>query len=1033
MSSDDDTLELVISSDDDSIPSFENLSISEVESPTIPIPKSTKNYTAQNVYCALANRYNTSVAVMKKIVVDIKNDIPKLVKARGVDEYEIYDVSIRNIVDELKTVITDADVIVASKKRVISSKDDIAKVQQQVKLYVMKILYPKYNFTDIIHEEVPYSKPPIHKDEEASTSKKDSACTNSCCICFEDVSVNKISKGDGLICPKCNVCYCYTCLIGQITSTRNLLVCSTKGCNTPLDEFVMYPYFTKSRILSFRPHNKECLVDIELSLLDATRQRVYTDGCFSRLGCSYVDLTGRMIPIGLKRRVVHKSVGVKLCGINGCPGFLNDRWICGICEAKRCRQCHAQSITAQHICSPEDLATVDAIRKDSCQCPKCGEYTSRIHGCNHMFCVMCKSSFNYVQGGVGTYLADSHNTNPEYQRYRRELRAQNTPSTQNASSQASSSEEFQIGVCQDECPVEAAIPSAVDIVNVMAMALCDRTKIAQVLHIHRMAGEGSEVNQYLETCSRSEENKDCEFYRELLILAKNGTKLPLDSYIEDPSIKSMYRRKPENKYITIVDYLHRIPGALSSCINPDGSYNEKIVLSQLKKRTLMIYREKQKNYHYRNLLLTFKVACGDILRNIVSFGNALHSIHLLRSKNTSQGSVEDIVTSLKAIELDILSHLSSFQGLKRYVNETFREIAIMLGYSADNVPGITDRFSFSKNLAKLAGDVHHNVDKHLIKETLEKYVCRFFDFVDLVKKFGVDGSNKMKLSCKGIIRFGDPAKLQDKYTSIKISDLNLSNNQLRSVDFGNGLKTSFTTINSLDLSSNPLGTITADMFAPLIYLQNLYLLDCGITHIEDGAFDSNIHLRLLTLDGNNIRDLHKFKFLPKSERGVQQLNVSRCRIPVLDMNFIPAYVAKFAARGSKITSVIPRTSVHTAMQDISLSSNIITKIDEKFVRSFINLKRLDLDACKINYIHPDAFIGLPVLGIIDLKDNNLTQIILSPERSLVDSHFNLNSFTNPITKRIYVKGNPMTKAANIFIDLAVVGIPGYLLTGNTFH
>lgn len=106
------------------------------------------------------------------------------------------------------------------------------------------------------------------------------------------------------------------------------------------------------------------------------------------------------------------------CGREGCDGFLSTRWRCMRCDQYRCPDCHVNLDTDtkdQHVCNPDDVATAKTIMAETKACPKCGTRIQRSHGCDHMWCTECNTSFLYSSGRV---IPDSHNTNPHYHMWR---------------------------------------------------------------------------------------------------------------------------------------------------------------------------------------------------------------------------------------------------------------------------------------------------------------------------------------------------------------------------------------------------------------------------------------------------------------------------------------------------------------------------------------------------------------------------------------------------------------------------------------
>lgn len=72
----------------------------------------------------------------------------------------------------------------------------------------------------------------------------------------------------------------------------------------------------------------------------------------------------------------------------------------------------------KHICKEEDLNTVKLMYEGAKPCPNCGELINKSGGCKDMFCVNCKTAFNW-----DTMKIVSENTNPLFHAWRRQQRA----------------------------------------------------------------------------------------------------------------------------------------------------------------------------------------------------------------------------------------------------------------------------------------------------------------------------------------------------------------------------------------------------------------------------------------------------------------------------------------------------------------------------------------------------------------------------------------------------------------------------------
>ena len=100
-----------------------------------------------------------------------------------------------------------------------------------------------------------------------------------------------------------------------------------------------------------------------------------------------------------------KKKFIRRCMKANCQGFLSTAWKCGICEHYSCGKCFTvkgQHPDTPHTCTADDLATADMIRADSKPCPSCGEFINKSSGCSQMYCVTCKTPWDWNTGKIVT-------------------------------------------------------------------------------------------------------------------------------------------------------------------------------------------------------------------------------------------------------------------------------------------------------------------------------------------------------------------------------------------------------------------------------------------------------------------------------------------------------------------------------------------------------------------------------------------------------------------------------------------------------
>ena len=114
-----------------------------------------------------------------------------------------------------------------------------------------------------------------------------------------------------------------------------------------------------------------------------------------------------------------KRVFMMPCPANECKGMLSTQYKCGICELFACPECHemiGKTKNAEHTCDPNNVASAQAIQKETKQCPGCPNRIYRIEGCSQMWCTGCHTAFDWNTGRV---VKSQQLHNPHWQDYQR--------------------------------------------------------------------------------------------------------------------------------------------------------------------------------------------------------------------------------------------------------------------------------------------------------------------------------------------------------------------------------------------------------------------------------------------------------------------------------------------------------------------------------------------------------------------------------------------------------------------------------------
>ena len=107
----------------------------------------------------------------------------------------------------------------------------------------------------------------------------------------------------------------------------------------------------------------------------------------------------RDIKIRNSQYVREKKQFIKKCPVGSCEGYLSTSWKCGVCNTKVCPDCfEIKSKDEEHKCNKDDLASAEAIKKETRACPSCGIRIYKISGCDQMWCTGCHVAFSWRTG-----------------------------------------------------------------------------------------------------------------------------------------------------------------------------------------------------------------------------------------------------------------------------------------------------------------------------------------------------------------------------------------------------------------------------------------------------------------------------------------------------------------------------------------------------------------------------------------------------------------------------------------------------------
>ena len=271
-----------------------------------------------------------------------------------------------------------------------------------------------------------------------------------CTICCNDVSDSNIVK-----CPKCSEEACVKCYKKVMYSSTENAQCLFPSCKTYFSLEFLIKTFGRDYIWSnkkgnYREHRENMLLDQQLVLLPQTQLIIEREKMVKELEILYnkknenlyIDFTRQKrvleIELSQKRNILlnpginttvddldldldvdpddekyHKNDIRCACPVADCKGFINRKWICGICSTKICKNCmEPLDKVKEHVCNEDSVKNVIEIKKSTKQCPTCKAYVFKIFGCYQMFCTNCKTFFDWTSLKVIEKTAFVHN--PHY-------------------------------------------------------------------------------------------------------------------------------------------------------------------------------------------------------------------------------------------------------------------------------------------------------------------------------------------------------------------------------------------------------------------------------------------------------------------------------------------------------------------------------------------------------------------------------------------------------------------------------------------
>lgn len=233
-----------------------------------------------------------------------------------------------------------------------------------------------------------------------------------CPICVEKTPPSRVAT-----CPYCDFSSCRSCLRTFVCGASDDPSCMS--CKRALGRSTLITMLGKNCVNGdLKRHREEVLFEREKAMMPSTQayvdqelQRRRNDQLLSDMKKEKKRLRQRLLELERSMHHVERNLTPDLgserrsfmmkCGKEGCRGFLSTAYKCTICSLFTCPDClciKAGREDENHVCDPDAVENVKAIKRDARPCPGCGEFISKASGCDQMWCVTCHTAFSWRTG-----------------------------------------------------------------------------------------------------------------------------------------------------------------------------------------------------------------------------------------------------------------------------------------------------------------------------------------------------------------------------------------------------------------------------------------------------------------------------------------------------------------------------------------------------------------------------------------------------------------------------------------------------------
>lgn len=235
-----------------------------------------------------------------------------------------------------------------------------------------------------------------------------------CFICCDTKSIEKFFTCEN---RECNYVACIECIKKYLLDSSQDAHCMS--CKNQIEYITFLNVFKKEWIFGkYKTHKENILINIEKSRFKEDMEEICLNNKITNINDmiakEYTEYNAKIAPLRLQMRELRGTptkqresyISHFQCSDQTCNGFLDKDFLCQLCNTQTCKKCYVpleegESVKV-HACNEEQIATFKEIKDHSKTCPSCGEFISKINGCDQMFCVKCGTSFSWKTGKIET-------------------------------------------------------------------------------------------------------------------------------------------------------------------------------------------------------------------------------------------------------------------------------------------------------------------------------------------------------------------------------------------------------------------------------------------------------------------------------------------------------------------------------------------------------------------------------------------------------------------------------------------------------